>query len=303
MNGKTMMMATVVASLTGMAAAQEFSGAASLGYSRSNVEDLNTALSVFSLDGKFDVKYDTGLRLGADFSLNGIDEDDVAENVRTSSLGIDGGFRFDGGFNVGAYLEQSSISADDFGFDLTANSAGLTAGYAADALTLTGFVGATDADLPPGVDLTDYGVIAGYQAAPNLLLAGSYVQSDLSDGTTSISLHAFGIAGVYGINDELTLFGGLGQTKLADYDVDVTTFGLGASLDMTRATNFASTVSLELARSNGEVQNSSLNLDTVRLGVTIPLGGGSAKVPLNSVAGSVMNPRHNAVSSLVLSTF
>lgn len=287
----------------GLAAAQDFSGAATLGYGRLTVADVDQSASILSLDGKFDVKFDSGLSFGADFSGNSLNVEDVSETLTASTIGLEAAYRFANNISAGAYVEHSRVDIDDFGFNLSATSYGLSGGYAVNGATFKGFVGTTTYDDADGVDVVDLGLIAGVQAAPNLFLAGSVLNTNLSDGADDVNLRILGAAAVYGIDDSLTVFAGIADTSLDIEDANLTTFGLGVSYDLTSVASFAASVSLELARTNLDLGGDSGNLDTVRLGVTIPMGGGNAKVPLNSVAGAVMNPRHSAESSAVLSTF
>lgn len=302
---RIMALAVSLASMANATLAQDYDGVVSLGYRHVDVEDLGTGFSILFVDGKFDAKFASGFSLGGDVSLNNFSIDDVSENTDVTSLGFNAAYHLANGFNFGGYAERSAISVNSMNLDLSATSYGIMAGYAVEGLTLSGFVGATNTDpeLPDGVDLTDLGLIVGYQATPELMVGASYVRSELSDGDDSIRLQTYGLAAAYGINDDLTVFGGLGRSTLSNLDLTLTTLGLGVSYDLARLVKLPAFASFEMTRSMGALDEHDSNIDSFRFAVTFPLGGSSAKVPLTSVASDIMNPRHNAITSVILTNF
>ena len=104
------------------------------------------------------------------------------------------------------------------------------------------------------------------------------------------------------MTDSFSLFGGVATTAISGTGVDATSFGLGAGYDL-GASLGNSVVSLELGRTNLGTPVGSGHMNTVRLGLTVPLGRSKAAVPQNSVAGAVLNPTKNAVSQTVLTAF
>ena len=161
----------------------------------------------------------------------------------------------------------------------------------------------TNPDLPSGVDVNDYGFALKYTAMQNVTLGGNVMRTRLSGGGNHVDLDMIGVAGAYAFNDQWTAFSGLTRTKISDVDAKVTTFGLGVSYDMTSLVKIGSSASLEYAHTKNDLDGGDGSLNTVRLGVTIPLGHSTGKVPLNSVADSILKPTHSVVSSTVLSAF
>ncbi|MCC6519054.1 MAG: hypothetical protein IT543_09420, partial [Tabrizicola sp.] len=45
------------------------------------------------------------------------------------------------------------------------------------------------------------------------------------------------------------------------------------------------------------------DLDAVRLGLTVPFGAKGPALPMNSVADSILNPRHGAFNAALTSAF
>jgi len=64
-------------------------------------------------------------------------------------------------------------------------------------------------------------------------------------------------------------------------------------------TGFSATVSLEAARTDLAPSD----IDTLRLGLTLPLGKKGPMLPMNSVADSVLNARHGALNAALTSAF
>lgn len=285
--------------------AQDFSGAVTLGYGSSDVEGISEDLSTLSLNGRAGVDFGNGFRLGIDHGVQSIDIDGVAEDVSIVAMGIYGAYRFNNGMSLGGYAEKAKLDVDALATDLSATSYGLMGGYSAGAAHLSGFFGktTTDPDLPAGVDIRDIGLAVKYAAAPNLTLGASAMRSRISDSVTDLDVDFIGLAGAYGVAENWSLFGGLSRASLDLVDADVTSFGVGVSYDLSSHLRMGSSVSLELARSNASVAGVDGDLDTVRLGLSIPLGGDGFSVPMNSVADSVMAPRHNAITSAVMSAF
>lgn len=284
------------------AQAQTWTGGATLGFGRTTLDGADGSLRNTSLDGTIAADLGNGFSLGADLSLNRLSSD--GDDLNATLIGLSGAYSFGGGFSVGAYVERASLDIDLLGDDLTATSYGLTAGYAQGPLRAGLFIGMTetDPDLPDGVDVRDFGIIVHYQASPELHFGGSLVRTTIDGFGDSADLTAFGIGAAYDVAPDWTVFGGIARTSVSEIDADVTSFGLGVSYDTSAAFRFPSFVSLELARTNASLDGDDADLDTVRIGLTIPLGEG-ARVPLNSVAHTAMNPRRNALSSTLLAAF
>lgn len=302
----SLLSALVLAGLPGMAAAQEFSGAITLGYGMTDLSDVSEDITTTTLDGRFGMDLGNGFRFGADLSVGRGKIDGVPESLTASMIGVYGAYSFDGGFSLGAYVEDAELDIEGAPTDLSATSYGLMAGYDMGQARFGGFLGrtTTDPDLPAGIDVRDFGLTLRYAAAPEFTLGASFVRTEVSDGVTDVDLDFLGVAGAYTIDPTWSLFGGISNASVDLIDADVTTFGLGVSYDLSSKLGAGSSLSLELARSNASVGGGGDgHLNTVRLGLSIPLGSQGFTVPMNSVADSIMNPRHSALSSTVLSVF
>lgn len=306
MKSTTKTVAVLLCAVTpGISAAQEVGGAVTLGYGNSDISGVSEDLGTVSVDGRVGVDFGNGFRFGIDQSAITGDIDGVPEDVSVFMLGAYGSYRFANGMSLGGYAEKAELDVDGLATDLSATSFGLMAGYDAGAAYLSGFAGktTTDPDLPAGADIRDIGVAVKYAAATNFTLGASAMRTRISDSTTDLDVSFMGVAGAYGVAENWSLFGGLSRSSLDLVDADITTFGVGVSYDLSSHIGMGSSVSLELARSTASIAGVDDDLDTVRLGLSIPLGGDSFSVPMNSVADSVMAPRHNAITSTVLSAF
>lgn len=287
------------------AVAQEWQGAVSLGYGMSDVSDISEDIDTLTFDGRVGYDFGNGIRIGADFSTVRGEMDNVPEGITGSVLGVYGAYGFSNGATVGIYAEEADLDIEGFPVDLSATSFGLMAGFETATSRVGGFVGktTTDPDLPAGVDIRDFGLSFRHDVSEQFTLGGSFVRSEISESSVGVDIDFLGIAGAYEINPSWTIFGAISKSTLDVLDADVTTFGLGVTYDLSSTFHFGSSVSLELARSNASLYGDDGDLDTIRLGFNIPFGSRDFNVPMNSVADAVMNPRHSAVSSLILSTF
>jgi hypothetical protein len=301
---KSILAAACLVAMPFAAAAQDISGGITLGYGNTNVQGSSTDLNQLTFDGRVKADLGNGLTLGARGDSVQLSASGTSGSINGTLLGVDGSYKLANGVSFGAYAEQAQLSFSGGGGTLTGNSYGLTAGYASNGLSLDGFVGRTDTNIfGSGVDMTTIGLGAKYQAAPNLTIGGSLARTRLSSGGTNVDLTAIGVAAAYEINQEVGVFGGITQTSLDLASLDLTTFGLGVSYNMAKMTNFPAVASFVLARSTVDLGGGSGHLDTIRLGLTIPLGTAGNKVPMNSVADSIFSPSHSVISSAVLSTF
>lgn len=153
------------------------------------------------------------------------------------------------------------------------------------------------------MDIDNVALTAKYAAMPNLDIGGAFLRATLDVGGTDIDVDMIGLAAAYDINEQFSLFGGVSRTSQDDLDLDVTTMGLGVGYDLSQMTGMASVVSLELARTDLSAMGGSTDLDTVRIGLTLPLGGKGTEAPLNSVADSIFNPRRGAVNAALTGAF
>ncbi|MFC5736978.1 porin [Sinirhodobacter huangdaonensis] len=284
----------------GLVAAQDISGTATVGYGRTDVSDTSTDLDSITFDGNVAATFDNGLLLGARATAMNASIDD-APDLNASLLGASGGYRLGSGLRGGAYYERAHLGFA--GMSGTANSYGATVGYDFAAGTVEGFYGRSAGSDLGDLNVHDYGVTGRYTAMDGLTFGGNLMRTNIALGGEDENLDLVGLAAVYDVAPAWTVFGGLTRSSIAD--TDVTTFGLGASYDLSGMVAVPTVLSLELARTN--LDSDDLDADghgnTVRLGVTFPFGQTGSKLPANSVAGAVMTPSHSAVTQTVLSAF
>lgn len=288
--------------------AQDISGAATLGYNFADISDGFDSIDVdaLTIDGRVNVDVGNGLSFGARASAASLDIEGAPDKLGASVIGANVGYRFGNGFSVGTYAEQGTLSSDMLPFDITLKSFGVTGGYDFGKGSIGAFYGTSDMSpslLSPDLDITDFGLTAKYAPMANLTLAGAFTRTNLDVGFDDADIDYLGVAAVYDISSQWTVFGGYANTSLdmGGSDLDLNTFGLGVSYDTTSVLTVNSFASLELARTSTSDLGADLDLDTVRIGMTIPFGSTGSKVPMNSVADSIMNPSHSAITQTGLS--
>lgn len=289
-----------------LAAAQDlsYSGALTLGVGFHSVSDVDQDLRTTSLDGRLDFDFGNGFSLGVDAGYLDLDIDEVPADFSAQFIGFDVAYRFANGMSLGAYAEELTASADVLPVDISLKSGGITAGYDASGLQLGVFVGQSDTSPElPGTDFQDLGLTAKYAPMEGLTLGAAFLRTTVDTAGTEVDIDFAGLAATYVINDSFTVFGGVSNTSLDLIDADATTMGLGAGYLLPMG-GVTSTLSLELTRTDLSADGiGSGDLDTVRLGLTLPLGGKGSESPLNSVADSVFNPRHSAINAGLTSAF
>ena len=288
-------------------AAQTFQGAATLGYGHSSVSDGGGDVSAPTLDAFGVVDFDNGLFLGLDGKFANIDPDAISGDLSLFDLGSTLTYQFTSGATVGAYLDYADTDLNTgLGFDLSgdATSYGIAGGYVAEGFGFEAWVGETETspDLD-GVDWTDYGALFRYRASETAQFGAHYVRSELSGSGEKIDLSSFGIGGYYQFAQGWGTYAGISRQSLSDFDADTTTYGIGVDYDFRQTSEFPAQLSLELARTDLDVGGLSGDMDTVRVGLTFPLGKRTVATPLNSVARAAMAPRHNALTTLVDTAF
>lgn len=296
------------------ASAAEIGSTVTLGYGSTGLPAGLGNLNTYSIDSSTSFRFSNGVALGFDLGFTKFDPSDADESVNLLTAALKGSYTFDGGFSAGAYIETASFSVDGLGGflgddNIGLTSYGLTAGYRTGNLNIIGFYGIskTDPELPPDVDITDFGVNVGYVLSDDVTLAGNFVRSRVSASGDSLNVDVFEVAGTYKIGPQFALHGGvsMARTDLMGTTLSIPTYALGMTYTLDAVGSMASpTLGVELARSELRVDGDKLgDIDTVRLSLTVPLSGKGAKLPLNSVASSIQKPRHNALSSMVLSAF
>jgi predicted porin len=273
------------------AQAQEFSGAVTLGYGNISASGEDGHINVLSLQGILDADFGNGFTVGADlgFARSNFDDEIGGGDINTTDIRIKPRYRFASGLTLGGYVEHLNLSSD--GFDVGLTSYGVTLGYDTGTLDIEAFAGQTDLDEGGDDKIDDIGINVVYTPADNLAFGGSIARSS-SDGSDIDTLR---LGAAYALNDTWTLFGALESTDIED--IGVTAISIGASYDLTALMGQPATLSLELERTRLDTGDTDLN--TVRLGVTMPFGKRGVQVPLNSAAHNALRPRHNAFPSLI----
>jgi hypothetical protein len=282
-------------------AAQDISGGITLGFGDHDAS--GQGLSTSSLDGRVKFGFDNGITFGVSAGYLNLGIDNAPVDLNAHFVGLNIGYRFEGGMSVGAYAEELTAGASGSPIDLSLSAFGVEAGYATDTMDLGFHLGRTSTSPDLGVDIDNIGVTAKYSPMPNMVVGGAFLRAALSSGGTDLDIDMVGVAAAYDVNEQISVFGGYSRTSPDLIPVDFTTVGLGAGYDLSGMTGMGSLVSLELARTEASQGGFSQDIDTVRLGLTFPLGGKGAEAPLNSVADSIFNPRHGAVSAALTSAF
>jgi len=283
--------------------AQEFRGVGTLGYGHSSVSNGGGDISSFTLDGAGSVNFDSGVHIGFDATIAKIDPDQAGGDVDANEFGLTLNYQFTNGTVLGGYIDHASIDTNPLGSgDFT--SYGLSGGYVNNEFGVELFFGETETSpsLPAGVDWVDYGINVRYAATDQFRFGGHYIVSELSGGG-SVDLSSWGIGGTYSFANGWSGFAGVSQFDIETVNADATTFGFGAGYNLQQVVKTPALLSLELARTDLSVGGASADVDTIRLGITFALGDSNGEQPLNSVARSVMSPRHNSVSTAINTAF
>lgn len=286
-----------------LALAQDVSGAVTLGFGDHSVSDIDQDLSTSSLDGRVNLSFANGMTLGVNAGYLDVGIDGVPFDISATFVGLDVGYKLASGLSFGAYAEQLTGKIGPLPFDLALKSMGANIGYATETLEFGASLGRTSVspDIAE-IEADTLGLTAKYTAMPTLTLGGTFQRASISAGGGEADVDLIGLAGAYDLSEQFSLFGGISRTSIDDLDTDITTMGLGLGYNLDLG-GVASTVSLELARTDLSAFGGSTDLDTVRIGLTLPLGGAGTEAPLNSVADSIFNPRHGAVNAALTGAF
>ncbi|MFD0859558.1 hypothetical protein [Roseovarius aquimarinus] len=291
----------------GAAIAQDISGAATLGYGFSSISNGGGDLNQFTLDGAGDIDFLNGLALGLTGGLVHADADRGGD-ISLTDLGADLAYTSVGGATFGGYLDYTDFGGNGLLTGSTDTSSyGLMGGYAGDLLQLTANLGWSDASgaAVAGVsDWMDYGLNVSYTPSDQTRIAGHWQLGDLDNALGGDDLSSIGIGASHVFGAGIIGFGGISRTEFDAANLEATSYGIGVGYDLSQISNLPAQMSLELARTNVErAARPDADVDTIRLGVTIPLGARASAAPLNSLANGIMSPRRNALSTLYGSSF
>lgn len=313
---KFSVLTVAISSVSPLAAtAQDFSGALTLGYSHSDIPDADARLNGLSLDGRLAYGIDNGITFGTRFNTFRLDAANADLDITGTLMAIDASYAVSDAFSAGIFYEHAEAGMSMMGTSISSviasNTYGIEGSYKTGALELGGFVAASTpggllgAGLAgSGLDIRHVGLSAAYVPGNDLTVGGSFINTNLDSGAAGIDVDIkyLGLAAVYGLNDSYTLFGGVSRTWLNEsgMDADLTTIGLGLSYDLGAMAGMPLSASVELARTTPDFGGGSTDINSLRLGLTIPLGGNAASAPLNSTADAILNPSHSAITQTVL---
>ncbi|HEY9040334.1 MAG TPA: hypothetical protein VIN05_15485 [Roseovarius sp.] len=283
----------------GAGLAQDFDGAATLGYGHSSVSNGRPDVNTYTMDGVGTLAFQNGFSLDVDGSFHHANPDS-GSNMGVFDAGGVLNYRLGVGPVVGVYLEYASLDSNGLlGRDINATSYGLTGGYEDQLFQAKLFYGGTDASAIVGAnsDWTDYGLNVAYTPTQSTMVAGHWMRSDIDAPAVETDATSFGVGVDHNFGNGFSGFGGISRLNFDALNIDATSYGLGVGYDLSQIARVPAQISLELARTTIDPVGRNTDVDSIRLGVTIPFGMRSGGAPLNSAANNAMSPRHNAVST------
>jgi hypothetical protein len=275
--------------------AQTITGGLTLSFTQQDSD--GAKMDTKGLDGRMKTDFGNGFTFGLDVGVSKMSTDGSSLDIDGEFFGIDGGYRFDNGMKAGLFVDRLTLGLGGL-IDVTLKTQGLSVGYETNGIDVEAFVGNSSLSLPLPFDVDNIGLTASYTGMPGLEVGGAFLRAEISAGGLSEDIDFKGLAASYVINDSFIVFGGMSRTDLAGL-TDLDTVGLGVGYDLSSVAGFASTVSLEAANTDFGPSD----IDTLRLGLTLPMGKKGPMVPLNSVADSVLNPRVGALNAALTSAF
>jgi hypothetical protein len=275
--------------------AQTITGGLTLSFTQQ--DSSGAEMDTKGLDGRMETDFGNGFTFGLDVGVSKMSQNGSTLDVDGEFFGIDGGYRFGNGMTAGLFVDRLTLGLGGL-IDVTLKTQGLSVGYETDSIDVEAFLGNSSLSLPLPFDVDNIGLTASYTGTPGLEVGGSFLRAEISAGGFSEDIDFKGLAASYVMKDSFILFGGMSRTDLAGL-TDLDTIGLGVGYDLSSVAGFASTVSLEAANTDFGPSD----IDTLRLGLTLPMGKKGPMVPLNSVADSVLNPRNGALNAALTSAF
>lgn len=318
MRTSTLLASAVLATFPAAAFAQTMTmtSAVTLGFASSTIDagGGDVDVSTMSLDFESDTMFGPNFNLGLDFGITQSDFDlggGFDLQVDLMSLAIEPSYRFGNGGYIGVYYRMGDLDVSlpfiPITFGVDTRNYGIFGGYENGPLWVEGFVGTSDLDpgLPAGIDIMDYGIAASYDVAPNWEVFGSVTRTDIdTGGGFDIDLTNISLGTEYGFANGLSVYGSVGRTDIgtpAPFNIDATDFTLGLAYDLGQGgSGVPVSLNLELSRTTLDLGPiGSTDIDRIGLGVTIPLGGGSAPAPLNSRTSAARGDYRSAIGQLV----
>lgn len=302
------MIALIAAMLPAAASAQEMSGMLTLGYSSTDIPGLSDDLSGATLDFAGSANFANGFSLSGGVGLSNHDTDGLPGQLQMSTYDLEASYAFGNHWSLGAYAEKSAMELTIINEDISMRSFGLTMGYKTDRVAVELYAGKseTDPEMPAGLDLKDAGLRMSFAVSDRTNMTLRAGLSRLSGaGIPDVDLTAIGLSATHMLTDRWMVFGGLDMASLdvMGDSLDATSVGLGAGYRFD-ISGRPVLLTMELARTSLSVDGLfDEDLDTIRVGLSLPLGAAGTKAPLNSLASSVAEGRHSTLTSTLLGVF
>lgn len=271
------------------AVAQDYTGAVTLGFGATSYDGDIKASNAPSLDGRIDFALGNGFSVGVAASretLSRAGDRLFSTNEFEANVAYDLG----NGAWVGLYTAGLGLQEEGSSFNtLSSTTYGIEGGYRFADIDLAGYVGPAD-------DQNSYGLSAQY-ARSNYFVAASAVTTRAND----LAIETLGVAGTYALNDTIGFFAGVDRTRLQGVNETQVGYGLGATYAFAGA-GVPLIGSIELGGTElfgGE----DFGTQSVKVGVTLPLGGAKNVAPLNSKASDIINPSKFVVGGYAVDAF
>lgn len=257
------------------AVAQDYTGAVTLGWGKTTFEDSDVENTSLNLEGRIQIALGNGVTVGVKAGRESFARDGEQDGIQ-STFGANVAYDLGNGAWAGLYVEGRGLGWQGDDWEYTLTTYGIEGGYSFAGIDFAGFIAPAD-------HTNTYGVSAKY-AADTYLVASSF-KTARTEGEAE---EVFGLAGTYQYN-AFGLFAG--AEKLRDSRLDGKTVNWGVGASYTYETAVVPVIaSIEYGAVEYGFNDYDYKDETVKIGVTFPLGGSKAVAPLNSVADSVINP-------------
>lgn len=304
---KARLLAALVASTLPSIAAAELSGDITLGFGRTDVQDLETDVNTTYLGFSSDLSLGSNVTAGIDLNFLRASASDFDVDADLQGFGLDLAYGFGNGLSAGIYGQRASLSASADGFDLfgdlSTTSLGVMGGYSGQGVDVTAFAGqtSTDPSLPDGWDINDLGLAARFQPTEQVKLGASFIRSTLDTPDGDLTLSSLGIAAGMSLSERWSLFVGANRAELDDFGADITDVGLGLGYTMP---SFPGMLFAEVSRATLGVDGlGDVDLDSLQVGISFPLGGSATRIPNGTVAGGVLGQNYSSAAQAVRNSF
>jgi hypothetical protein len=298
----TALLALALAVVPGLAAAEiTVTGGATLTYGKLDGAFGPGDMKEKGIDGRMKLDFGNGILFGVQVGKIDMPVSGTPVSLQGEFIALDAAYRFANGMRVGAYADRLTMGIDLSPVDLTLKTNGLSLGYEGQGFDVEAFVGKTSVSPPIGtIDIKNKGVAVSYTGQPGLEAGATWLRAELSSGGASENIDFKGVAASYVFKDSFIVYGGMSKADFFLGGSDLDTMGIGLGYDLGAKAGFSATVSLEVAKTDFGTGS---DMDAVRLGLTVPFGAKGPALPMNSVADSILNPRHGAFNAAMTSAF